>query len=106
MVSDGDRRFAAFALTGDGEDQVVVIDDACPHNAGPLSEGVLRDGSIMCPWHFYTFDLVTGACRTTDRYRLRRHRVVEVDGEQYVEVPADRPRSLAETLRAHARGEA
>ena len=83
-----------------------MIDDACPHNGGRLSEGVLRDGSIMCPWHFYTFDLATGACKTTDRYRVHQHPVVEVDGELYVEVPATPPRSLAETLRAHARGEA
>ncbi|MCE9634487.1 MAG: Rieske (2Fe-2S) protein [Planctomycetes bacterium] len=36
--------------------------DHCPHAGAPLSEGVLRDGFIVCAWHGWKFDVATGAC--------------------------------------------
>ena len=36
--------------------------DACPHNAFPLSDGVLlSDGTLECGWHGARFDCRTGA---------------------------------------------
>lgn len=45
----GDAGFAAF-------------DDTCPHAGAPLSEGVLREGYIVCSWHGWRFDARTGVC--------------------------------------------
>lgn len=102
VAPDG-RRFAVFP-TGDG---FHVVDALCPHNGGPLVEGRIRGGRVHCPWHWYAFDLGTGACRTAAQYRLGVHPVVERDGRSYADV-GERPpaRSWAERLRAHARGEA
>jgi len=33
---------------------------ACSHLGGPLSEGELKDGSVVCPWHGSEFDLRDG----------------------------------------------
>ncbi len=41
---------------------LAAVDNACPHRGGPLSEGWLEDGKIVCPWHAWGFDLKTGAC--------------------------------------------
>lgn len=27
---------------------------------GPLSKGKLKDGCVVCPWHYWQFDHVTG----------------------------------------------
>jgi Rieske Fe-S protein len=32
----------------------------CPHLGGPLEEARVEDGSVVCPWHGYRFDLRTG----------------------------------------------
>ena len=33
----------------------------CAHLGGPLSEGTLKDGSVVCPWHGSEFDLQDGS---------------------------------------------
>ena len=37
-----------------------AISNVCPHQNGPLGEGVVRDGYLECPWHGYQFDPKTG----------------------------------------------
>lgn len=97
------RRFAAFPVDGGFR----VTDAACPHNRGPLDQGWLRAGSVLvCPWHWYRFDLDTGACGTTDRYRVGVYPAAVHDGAWFADVgePPAAP-SWAERLRAHARGQ-
>ena len=33
---------------------------SCAHLGGPLSEGTLKDGSVVCPWHGSEFALEDG----------------------------------------------
>jgi len=94
------RRYAVFAVG----DELYVTDGACPHNGGPLAEGLVRDGVLTCPWHWYRYELATGSCRTTAEYELRRYPVVLVDGVPHAELPAPAPaRSWSQILHAHAR---
>ncbi len=32
----------------------------CPHQDGPLGEGWLEDGCLICPWHAWSFEVKTG----------------------------------------------
>ena len=75
-------------------DRLVVTDALCPHKQTPLAEGMLRDGCLVCPGHWYTFDLATGD--------LPLHPVVEVDGVLYAEVTVEPQLSWSERLRTHA----
>lgn len=38
-----------------------ALDNECPHRGGPLAEGMVEDGKVVCPWHAWAFDPVTGA---------------------------------------------
>ena len=71
----GGRRIAVFN-TGIGW---YALDDACPHRAGPLSDGILADSCVSCPLHERRFDLATGECLDGDE-RVRAHRVL-VEGD-------------------------
>ncbi|MCB9732165.1 MAG: Rieske 2Fe-2S domain-containing protein [Deltaproteobacteria bacterium] len=51
-------RLAVFRLD-DGD--VFAIDDVCPHEGYPLSEGVLRGDTVTCSWHAFRFALRDGA---------------------------------------------
>lgn len=41
-------------------DQYSALDHACPHQGGPLGEGVIRNGYLRCPWHGKAFHPITG----------------------------------------------
>lgn len=98
--SHAGRSFAVFEVSGD----LVVTDGACPHKGGPLADGLVRDGVVTCPWHWYSYELATGRCRTAAGYSLRRYPVVMVDGRPHAALPAAAPaRSWSQILRSHAR---
>jgi nitrite reductase/ring-hydroxylating ferredoxin subunit len=54
------HRIAVFNLDGSFH----VIDDECPHEGGPLSEGLVSSGCVSCPWHGAEFDVRTGKVLT------------------------------------------
>ncbi len=35
---------------------------ACTHEQGPLSQGMIENGTVTCPWHSAVFDIRTGRC--------------------------------------------
>jgi nitrite reductase/ring-hydroxylating ferredoxin subunit/uncharacterized membrane protein len=40
--------------------RVCALPHSCAHLGGPLSEGTLKDGSVVCPWHGSEFALEDG----------------------------------------------
>jgi nitrite reductase (NADH) small subunit len=52
----GGRAFCVANLNG----TISVLDGVCPHDGGPLGEGSIEAGRVVCPWHEYAFDLQTG----------------------------------------------
>jgi nitrite reductase (NADH) small subunit len=41
--------------------EVFATQAACPHKGGPLADGLVGGGTVICPLHDRTFDLRTGA---------------------------------------------
>ncbi len=39
-----------------------ALGNVCPHKGGPLSEGVIESGRLVCPWHGWEFVLSNGRC--------------------------------------------
>jgi nitrite reductase/ring-hydroxylating ferredoxin subunit/uncharacterized membrane protein len=56
----GDQPLVAFRVAG----EVRVLSDVCPHLAGPLHEGEIRDGCVVCPWHGSAFRVTDGSVHT------------------------------------------
>jgi nitrite reductase (NADH) small subunit len=38
----------------------VAMDNVCLHMGGPLGEGVVEGGKVICPWHGWAYDPKTG----------------------------------------------
>ncbi len=72
---------APIAVFNDGG-KFFALDDACPHRAGPLSEGKVEGGIVTCPWHDARFELATGKCVKGPAMRDVKCRKVEVRGDE------------------------
>ena len=69
--------------------QVCALVHACSHLGGPLSEGTLKDGSVVCPWHGSEFALEDGRVLTGPATQNQPCLVVrERDGQIEVKAPA------------------
>jgi nitrite reductase/ring-hydroxylating ferredoxin subunit len=58
VVNVGGKNIAV--LNADGK--FYAVDNTCPHRNGPLGEGETYGTKVVCPWHGYEYDLVTGEC--------------------------------------------
>jgi len=69
-----------------------ALDNRCPHQGGPLGEGALENGYVICPWHGYEYDPTTG--EPPDGYGDRATAFgVRAAGETvHVALPVLRPR--------------
>jgi 3-phenylpropionate/trans-cinnamate dioxygenase ferredoxin subunit len=77
------RPIALFDLAGN----CYAIDDTCTHAGGPLSEGEVEDGAVVCPWHGARFDLRSGAVLAPPAGSAVRSYPVKIQGrEVWVEV--------------------
>ncbi|SAK87770.1 FAD-dependent pyridine nucleotide-disulfide oxidoreductase [Caballeronia fortuita] len=57
----------------------------CPHAGGPLDEGAICNGRIVCPWHKGTFDVSDGSLVEPPPLKaLTRYEATIRDGDVYV----------------------
>ena len=75
-----------FALCNDAG-TIHAFDGVCPHHGGPLGQGNLVDGRIICPWHAWEFRVDDGALDYNPGVQLQRFRVEVRGGDVYVEFP-------------------
>lgn len=100
--SGQERDRVCVARTADG-DHVALL-DRCPHRDVALSGGVVQDGTLICPGHFWRFDVTTGRRTDLPDQGARVYPTRVVDG--WVEAllpPVEPPMSMREWLLAQAR---
>lgn len=68
VQSVGNYEVAVFNLG----DRFVAYENACPHQGGPVADGMIEGATVTCPWHAWCFDLRTGSLTLGDFARLRR----------------------------------
>lgn len=87
------------------QDQVYAYRNRCPHQGGPVCEGIIigkvlaavaedktvlgeyfseTEPHLVCPWHGVEFHLTTGQSAVNPRLRLNRYEVVVEDDNVYV----------------------
>jgi nitrite reductase (NADH) small subunit len=67
------REIAVFRAR---EGAIYATQAYCSHRDGPLADGIVGDGKVVCPLHSYVFDLATGDpvgnnCLTLETFDVR-----------------------------------
>ncbi len=70
-----------------------ALDNRCPHQGGPLGDGQLDGDLLICPWHAYEYDPVTGQPPPGFRDAATPYAVREAGEDLEIEVPAEVPRT-------------
>lgn len=60
--------------------EVFATQASCPHKEGPLADGIVGAGILICPLHAYRFELATGRPAGNNCAPLRTYAVSVVDG--------------------------
>lgn len=59
-------REGCVAVFRTATDEVFALDNACPHKAGPLAEGIVHGKAVTCPLHNWVISLETGLVQGPD----------------------------------------
>jgi len=66
---------------------VRALSGVCLHRGGPLGQGQLHDGRVVCPFHMWEFDCATGEYDFDPTKRIPTYRV-QVEGDDIlIEAP-------------------
>jgi len=52
----GDKLICVANVNG----EIHAMENTCLHMGGPLGEGVIENGKVVCPWHGWEWDPKTG----------------------------------------------
>jgi nitrite reductase/ring-hydroxylating ferredoxin subunit len=81
LMTQGTDSIAVFNVDG----RLYAINDVCPHEGGPLSEGMLDGTQLTCPWHGWSFELARPWDAPPDG--VERYRVRQIGDEIQIELP-------------------
>ncbi len=75
-------------------DTLAAISNLCAHQNGPLGEGRLRDGCVICPWHGYEYRLRDGCSPAPFTERVATYGL-RLEGETILLDPRTNPLGTA-----------
>ncbi len=78
----GSEKILIFLVNG----MPVATPARCPHAHGPLHQGEICGTVLTCPWHGWSFDLLTGKCEEDPELLLTRYDV-QVEGDNILVAP-------------------
>lgn len=82
----GDRDLAIFNLG----DRFLAVDGRCPHQGGPLCDGIVSGETVVCPLHAWKINLASGSVERPHAVKacVRTYPTHFVDGLLTVELGA------------------
>jgi|SRR5437868_14672903 len=75
----GDKTICVANVDG----KLAAMDNVCLHRGGPLGQGIIDQGKIVCPWHGWQYDPVTGAATHNAEAKVKVY-PVKVEGDDLV----------------------
>ena len=68
------------------EGRLCALDNVCLHRGGPLGQGVIMDGTIICPWHGWQYNPLSGEAVQNPSVKVAVY-PIKVEGDDvFVEV--------------------
>lgn len=82
--------------------ELAALDNICPHRLGPLGQGWVEGGAVICPWHAWCFDPKTGVAAPPDKGQVEIFPLRVEEGEVLIELADDAADVQARVLNENA----
>ncbi|HLZ43027.1 MAG TPA: Rieske (2Fe-2S) protein [Candidatus Sulfotelmatobacter sp.] len=63
-----------------------AMDNVCLHQGGPLGQGTIEKGKVVCPWHSWAYDPQTGAAAHNANAKVAVYPLKIENGDVLVEI--------------------
>lgn len=63
-----------------------AMDNICPHRGGPLAQGMVERGKIICPWHGWKLDMETGVADENSNMKVAVYPIKMENGDLLIHV--------------------
>jgi nitrite reductase (NADH) small subunit len=63
-----------------------AVDNVCLHRGGPLGQGIIENGKVICPWHGWAWDPKTGQAENNAGAKLVVHPLKIENGDVLIEI--------------------
>jgi nitrite reductase (NADH) small subunit len=63
-----------------------AMDNVCLHRGGPLGQGMIEGGRVVCPWHGWAWDVKTGAAEQDPRMKVAVYPLKIENGDVLIEI--------------------
>ena len=81
VVKTAEGDIGIFRTSDDG---IFALRDSCPHQGGPLSQGIVHDHKVTCPLHNWNIELETGEAVAPDEGCAATYPVKVENGTVYL----------------------
>ncbi len=65
---------------------ISAMDNVCLHRGGPLGQGMIEKGKVVCPWHGWQWDPTTGEAAHNAGAKVEVYPVKIEGGDVLVEI--------------------
>lgn len=65
---------------------ITAMDNVCLHRGGPLGQGVIEKGKVVCPWHGWAWDPSTGQAVHNANAKLAVYPIKIENGDVLIEI--------------------
>lgn len=79
-VKFGEFEAALFNVNG----EYLAVENACPHKAGPLADGILSGNAVFCPLHNWKIDLNSGCAIAGGEGKVKTFPVKVLQNKIYI----------------------
>ena len=63
-----------------------AMDNVCLHRGGPLGQGVIEKGKLICPWHGWAWEPATGQAVHNPAAKLNVYPIKVENGDVLIEI--------------------
>jgi len=65
-----------------------ALDNVCLHQGGPLGQGMIEEGKVVCPWHAWAYDPKTGQAAHNSAAKVAVYPLKIENGDVLIELPS------------------